>query len=101
MTVLMTWATCGPPKALITADLSRPYSTACRTSSFFIAPFEFGLWRLKMMYGSVLDHGEILKLAGLLLSRPGIDGGFSGVSLVRSWVPACMSASWVAADVTP
>src|ERR1700733_5136498 len=102
MTVLMTLPTSGPPIALTAAILSTPYSTAWRTSRFCIAPPAFGLRRLKIMYGKVSDHGQILKLEILEAARPGTDDGLTGVSpLVRSWEPAWMSASWVCAEVTP
>src|SRR5579862_7062589 len=53
------------------------------------------------MYGCVLDQGQILKLGLPPVSSAGSDAGFSGVSLVTSSVPACMSDSCVWADVTP
>ena len=41
------------------------------------------------------------KLVAFDASSAGIDAGLIGVSLVTSWVPACMSDSWVSAEVTP
>ena len=84
----MTLPTSGPPIALTTAILSMPYSTAWRTSRFCIAPPEFGLRRLKIRYGKVSDHGQMLKFEALEAARPGTDDGLTGVSLVRSCEPA-------------
>ena len=53
------------------------------------------------MYGKVLDHCQMWKLEAFDASSAGIDDGLSGVSLGRSWVPACMSDSCVCAEVTP
>src|SRR5580693_4498834 len=97
----MTVATDGPPMDFTTADLSRPYSAAWRTSSFPAAPFASGLRRLKTMYGKVLDHGQMWKLEGCDAIRDGIDAGLTGVLLsITSCVPACMSDSWVWAEDT-
>ena len=102
ITVLMIVATSGPPMAFTAADLSRPYSTAWRTSSLPAAPFASGLRRLNTMYGKVVDYGQIVKLGAFDATRDGIDAGLIGVSLlITSSVPACMSDSWVSAEVTP
>ena len=98
----MIWATAGPPMAFTAADLSTPYSTAWRTSSLPAAPFASGLRRLNTMYGKVVEYGQISKLGAFDATRDGIDAGLIGVSLsITSWVPACMSDSWVSAEVTP
>src|SRR5260370_38971232 len=94
-------ATAGPQMDFCTAALFAPYSMAWRTSPLPIAPPVSGLRRLNTMYGNVVDQGQILKLGLPPVSRPGSDDGFSGVSLVMSSLPACMSESCVCADVTP
>src|SRR5215469_10354745 len=101
MTVLMIVATSGPPMDFTTATLSRPYSTACRTSSLPAAPPESGLRRLNTMYGNVLDQGQMWKFEAFDATSDGIDDGLIGVSLMTSSEPACMSDSWVCAEVTP
>ena len=54
------------------------------------------------MYGKVVEYCAITKLGALDATRDGIDAGLIGVSLsITSWVPACRSDSWVAAEVTP
>ena len=87
--------------AFTAADLSTPYSIAWRTSSLPAAPFASGLRRLNTVYGKVVDHGQMWKLEAFDAIRDGIDAGLIGVSLITSWVPACMSESWVSAEVTP
>ena len=95
-------ATAGPPMAFTAADLSRPYSTAWRTSSFCMAPFASGLRRLNTMYGKVVEYAQITKLGAFDAIRDGIDAGLIGVLLsITSSVPACRSDSWVSAEVTP
>src|SRR5450755_2581430 len=78
-----------------------PYSTAWRTSTLLIAPPEFGLRRLNTTYGKMSVKALIEKFGFFAASRPGRDGGLIDVSIGRSWLPACMSVSWVWAEVTP
>src|SRR5579863_2477243 len=81
ITVLRIWATAGPPMAFTAAALSRPYSTACRTSSLPAAPFASGLRGLNTMYGKVVDHGQMWKLDAFDATSCGMDAGLIGVSL--------------------
>ena len=56
---------------------------------------------MKTTYGNRSESGQITKLEAFDATRDGIDDGLIGVSIGRSWVPACKSESWVSAEVTP
>src|SRR5258707_13004357 len=97
----MILATSGPPLTFWIPTLLIPYSTAWRTRSLLIMWPEFGLWRLNAMYGTVLIHGQILNFGSWVDRRFGYALGWMVTSIGMSYLPACRSASRVAASGRP
>src|SRR5947209_592653 len=78
-----------------------PYSIAWRILRLAIAWFEFGLWRLNAVYGTVLIHGQMKNFGSWVDMSCWYELGLMVVSSGMSNLPACMSASCVAASLTP